>query len=154
MKEEQFNNSLTGGETEWKLYPSQSLWSSRNFKCERKFFFITASTNHYTNRITLGSKTRFRSSHGHYPIPRTFSVDGASSTLDPSMEAANCNLKLKKQVYFSCCLIFWSTTTSHRLKKNNFPCQNLNHRNLFSLFKSHLAVRIWTVSYAAYFLNP
>ena len=115
MKEEHFNNSLTGGETEWKLYPSQSLWSSR---------------------------TLLRSSHGHYPIPHTFSVDGASSTLDPSMEAANCNLKLKKQVYFSCCLIFWSTTTSHRLKKNNFPCRNLNHRNLFSLFKSHLAVRI------------
>ena len=41
--------------------------------------------------------------------------------------------KTYKQVYFSCCLILLSTTTSHRLKKNNFPCRNLSHRNLLFL---------------------
>ena len=28
-------------------------------------------------------------------------------------------------------LRFFSTTTSYRLKKKNFPCRNLNHPNLF-----------------------
>ena len=34
-----------------------------------------------------------------------------------------------KEIYFICCLIFLSRTTSHRLKKNTFPWRNLNHRN-------------------------
>ena len=29
-----------------------------------------------------------------YVFPHTFSVEGASRTLDPSMGAANCNIKL------------------------------------------------------------
>ena len=45
------------------------------------------------------------------------------------------------------------TTTPHRLKKNDFRCWNLNHWNLFSLFKSHLVVQIWTVKYVKYFVN-
>ena len=46
----------------------------------------------------------------------TFFVGGASWTLD-----------------FGNRLVFFSTKASHRLKMNNFPCQNLNHPNLFLL---------------------
>ena len=59
----------------------------------------------------------------------------------------------KEQVYFCCCLIFLPTTTSHPLKKNNFHSQNLNHQNLFSLFKSHLVVQISRVECVKYFVN-
>ena len=37
------------------------------------------------------------------------------------------------EVYFSSRLVFFSTTASHQLKMNNFPCRNLNHPNLFLL---------------------
>ena len=40
-----------------------------------------------------------------------------------------------KKVYFSSCLVFFSKTTAHRLKKNSFPCRNLNHSNLLFLIE-------------------
>ena len=45
------------------------------------------------------------------------------------METVNYNKKTYKGVYLSCCLVFLSTTTSHRRKKNNLPCQNFNYPN-------------------------
>ena len=38
-----------------------------------------------------------------------------------------------KEVYFSSCLVFFCTPTSHRLKKNNFLHQNLNYSNFLFL---------------------
>ena len=61
-------------------------------------------------------------------------------------------IKTYKEVYFSSRLLFFSTTASHHLKMNNFPCRNLNHSN-FSFFKSHLVVQIWTIIFVDYFVN-
>ena len=47
------------------------------------------------------NNTRFRSWHGHYAFPHTFSECGASWTLDPSIEVAKCDLKLINNSFIS-----------------------------------------------------
>ena len=79
----------------------------------------------------------------------TFFLGGTSWTLDCSAEAAKCNTK----VYFSSCLVFFSTATSHWLKKKNFPCRKIWIIQTYSLFRSHLIAKIWTIIYAEYFVN-
>ena len=49
---------------------------------------------------------------------------------------------IDKEVCFSRCLVFFSTTTSHRL-----------FIQTYLLFKSHLVVQIWTIIYVEYFVN-
>ena len=57
-----------------------------------------------------------------------------------------------KKVYFSSCLVFFSKTTAHRLKKNSFPCRNLNHSNL--LFLIEIAFSSPDLNcYVEYFVN-
>ena len=66
---------------------------------------------------------------GHF-FPIFEKGQGHPSPLPPSSYAPDVGLFIiLKQVYISCCLIIMSTTTSHRLKQNNFPYRNLNHRN-------------------------
>ena len=70
-----------------------------------------------------------RSQHGHYYIFRRW------CKLDFGLQHGSGELECKiyKEVYFSSCLVFFSTTTSHRLKKKNFPCQNLTYPKLLFL---------------------
>ena len=59
-----------------------------------------------------------------------FEKEQGRPPLPPSSYAPDVGLFIiLKQVYISCCLIIMSTTTSHRLKQNNFLYRNLNHRN-------------------------
>ena len=46
--------------------------------------------------------------------------------------------KAYKQVYFSCCLIFLSTATSHKLKRDNFLMLKLESSKLIIPYLNHI----------------
>ena len=99
------------------------------------------------------SNTRFRRSHGHYGFPRIFNVVNASWTLNPSMKAVNCKIKLSNNKFIL--VTVWtlmSLTISYELKKE-FLMSIWTIETYYFLLKSYLTVQICTVSYVEYFLK-
>ena len=78
--------------------------------------------------------TWFRHYRGHYALPQIFTVGGATWSLDPSMEAVNCEIILTNNKFI------W-------LLFNILAYNNWTIETYYSLLKSHLALQICTVSY-------
>ena len=55
--------------------------------------------------------------HNHYAFLHTLFVGGTSLTLNPCIEAANCNTKVTKNLFRLLSNIFLPTATSHQLKR-------------------------------------
>ena len=114
----------------FKLYVRFCVWqlSGKNIL----FFTFNRSVNNaqfFFCQIYVCNGTNKRIQHTEFSfLPVSKAIKAVSCITDFGVSTAIITFFV---VSFSSCLVFFSTTISHRLKKNNFPCRNLNHPNLF-----------------------
>ena len=122
----------------FKLYVRFCVWqlSGKNIL----FFTFNRSVNNaqfFFCQIYVCNGTNKRIQHTEFSfLPVSKAIKGVSCITDFGVSTAISGklwYKTYKEVYFSSGLVFFSTTASHWLKMNNFPCRNLNHPNLFLL---------------------
>ena len=112
----------------WQLSGKSILFFTFNRSVNNAQFFICQMY------VCNGTNTRIQhTGFSFLPISKAIKVVscitdfGVSTTISGELQYKTI------EVYFSSRLVFFSTTASHQLKMNNFPCRNLNHPNLFLL---------------------
>ena len=99
--------------------------------------------------LEIQNNTWFWRQHSHYASQQIFTIGGASWTLDPSMEAVNCKIKLANNK-FILCNIFAYNNFIWTKKWRIVVIEIWIIETYYSLLKSHLAVQICTVSFVEY----
>ena len=79
-----------------------------------------------------------------YALPQIFTIGGASWTLDPSVETVNCKIKLANKFLLVNILAYNNFIWTKKAVIIDVEMQIF--KTYCSLFKSHLAVQICTVS--------
>ena len=92
--------------------------------------------------------TRFWS----YGFPQIFTIGGVSWTLNPSIEAVNCKIKLANNTFILVNILAYN---NFMWTRNGVIVDIIiwNIKTYYSLSKSHLATQICTVSYVEYFVK-